>query len=81
MCNLLAQLSQLAGSSFTNVLEFNFLCVPQEAEKSLKFFRGVVQGETNEKVSNEFQSIVSLISTTDEGAKVTVKDFSKFIQF
>lgn len=48
---------------------------PQEAESSLRFFRGVETNETNEKVTNEFQSIQSLMSI-DGLTKVTIKDFS-----
>lgn len=51
-------------------------CILQEAENSLKFFRGVRSDETNEIVLNEFNSIKSLLSVVEgEGTKVTIKDF------
>lgn len=49
----------------------------QEAENSLKFFRGLEPNEANEKVTNEFQSIQSLMSV-DGTSKVSIKDFRKF---
>lgn len=42
----------------------------------MRFFRGVEANETNEKVTNEFQSIQSLMSI-DGSTKVTIKDFCK----
>lgn len=52
----------------------------QEAEKSLKFFRGVEQSATNENVTVEFQSIQSLVSAKSVATKVTISDFCKKIK-
>lgn len=53
---------------------------PQEAENSLRYFRGVEANESNEKVTNEFASIQSLMSV-DGLKKVTINDFSETKSF
>lgn len=59
-----------------NQHETKSVIILQEAENSLRFFRGVQANETNEKVTNEFQSIQSLVSVLqDENGEVTIEDF------
>ena len=66
------------------VTKQNFLH-PQEAERSIRFFRNIQADKSNDddnaptdQLKIEFESLKSLLSEHSSGNSVTVKDFRKF---